>query len=73
MQNFIVSIYPSPGGTFLTSYMHPISKKRYREYFKSKTEAEAYKNEIEDKFKRGRIKNYQDLYVEDLWSAVKIS
>lgn len=66
MQNFIVSIYPSPGGTFLTSYMHPISKKRYREYFKSKTEAETYKNQIEEKFKRGRIKNYQDLYVEDL-------
>lgn len=66
MQNFIVSIYPSPGGTFFTSYTHPISKKRYREYFKSKSEAEAYKNEIEEKFKRGRIKNYQDLYVEDL-------
>lgn len=66
MQNFMVSIYPSPGGTFFTSYTHPISKKRYREYFKSKGEAEVHKNSIEEKFKRGRIQNYQDLYVEDL-------
>lgn len=52
--------------TFLASYIHPISKKRFREHFKSKEEAEVFKTEIEDKFKRSRIKNYHELNVEDL-------
>lgn len=66
MQDFMVSIYPSTEGSFLASYIHPISRKRVREYFKNKAEAIGFKSMIEDKFKRNRVANYQDLLVEDL-------
>jgi len=66
MQDFIVSIYPSSEGRFLASYLHPLSRKRIREHFNSKEEANAYKHIIEEKFKRNRVANYQELLVEDL-------
>ncbi|MFZ4402819.1 MAG: tyrosine-type recombinase/integrase [Pseudobdellovibrionaceae bacterium] len=66
MQDFIVAIYPSSEGNFLASYLHPLSKKRIREYFKTKEEANTYKKKIEEKFRRNRVANYQELLVEDL-------
>lgn len=66
MENFIVSIYPSTEGHYLTSYVHPITKKRIRTYFQKKSEAEAFKNQIESKFKKSKMASYDDLLIEDL-------
>lgn len=66
MENFIVSIYPSAEGHYLTSYVHPITKKRIRTYFEKKSKAEDFKNQIENKFKKSKIAIYHDLFVEDL-------
>jgi site-specific recombinase XerD len=66
MQDFMVSVYPSTDGAFLASYVHPITRKRIREYFQSREAANAYKQRIEEKFKRNRVANYQELLVEDL-------
>lgn len=66
MENFIVSIYPSAEGHYLTSYVHPITKKRIRTYFDNKSKAEVFKNEIESKFKKSKLAKYDDLLVEDL-------
>lgn len=66
MQDFTIAIYPSQNKTFLASFIHPISKKRVREYFKTKEEAITYKNQTEIKFKKSRIENYQELSLEDL-------
>ena len=66
MQDFTVFIYPTREKTYLASYIHPISKKRVREYFKTKDEANSYKFQTESKFKKTRVENFQELTIEDL-------
>lgn len=66
MQDFTVFIYPTQDKKFLASFIHPISKKRVREYFNTKAEASTYKHETELKFKKSKIENYQELSIEDL-------
>lgn len=66
MKDFSVSIYPIKGGEFFTTFIHPLSKKKVRERFKSRQEAISYKEEIEKKYTRPRVEHFHDLNVEDL-------
>lgn len=66
MENYTVSIYPSAGGRYLASYLHPLSKKRIRLHFDTKKEAEAYRKQIEDRFTKGMTGDFKELQVDDL-------
>lgn len=65
-QEFTVHIYPVKAGYFLTTFIHPLTKSKVREHFKTKEEAKAYKEQIEHKFKRRRVENYRELNLEEL-------
>lgn len=66
MQDFIVSIYPLKDKKFLASYVHPLSKRRVREHFDSRENANEYRQKIEAKFKRSIPDHYRDLTIEEL-------
>ncbi len=66
MQNFNVMIYPAKDGTFLATYLHPLSNDRVRKVFSNLEAAEAYKDNIELKFLRADAQDYRVLNVEDL-------
>ncbi len=66
MENFNVKIYPSKDNTFLATYLHPLSKDRVRKVFANRRDAEAYKNDVEEKFTLADAQDYRGLSVEDL-------
>lgn len=67
MQDFIVNIYPIKGGEFLTSFTHPLTRKKMRKRFKTRVEAKNYTEEMEKKFKKTRVESYQELNLEELF------
>jgi len=66
MQNFTVDVFPSRDKTFLATYLHPLTKRRIRNYFDSKDKVIAFKQMIETKFRKSNPAKYHDLPVEDL-------
>lgn len=66
MNNFTVSIYPIKSGEFLTSFTHPLTKKKVRERFASRQEAQNYQRTMEDKFKRPAVSSFQELTIVEL-------
>lgn len=66
MKNFMVSIYPTKDQNFLTSYIHPLSKKRIRAQFSSIEGANQYKMQVENRFSQPTASNFHELLVEDL-------
>lgn len=66
MKEFTVNIYPVKTGMFFTSYVHPLTKKRVRKSFESKTEAQEHKYIIEERFRKTKFKNLMELNVGEL-------
>lgn len=66
MEEFKVNIYPIKDGTFLTSFTHPLSKRKVRKAFTSRSDAKEYKEEIEHKYKRKKKAHYIELTLEEL-------
>lgn len=66
MKDFIVNIYPIKGGEFFTSYVHPLTKKKVREKFRTRMEAVNYKEQTERKFSNSKIELLHELNVSDL-------
>lgn len=66
MEDFKVNIYPIKDGTYLTSFTHPLSKRKVRKAFTSRSDAKTYRENIEHKFKRKRKAHYLELTIEEL-------
>jgi site-specific recombinase XerD len=66
MEEFLVNIYPVKDGTFLTSFLHPLSKRKVRKAFLNRDDAKFYKDEIEKQYKRKHKANYRELTLEEL-------
>lgn len=66
MLNFTVSIYPTRDQRFLASFIHPLNKRRIREYFSSKDAATKFKLETENRFKKSKPESYQELNIDEL-------
>jgi hypothetical protein len=66
MQEFQVTIYPLKDKSFITSYTHPLTKRKVRQNFSSRQEAQRYAQNIEIKYKKKKIENYRDLAIEEL-------
>ncbi|MFP5491657.1 MAG: tyrosine-type recombinase/integrase [Bacteriovoracia bacterium] len=66
MNEFQVNIYPIQDGTFLTSFTHPLSKRKVRKAFTSRELAKGYKEEMEIKYRRKHRSHYQELTLEEL-------
>jgi len=66
MEDFQVKIYPIKDGTLLTSFTHPLSKKKIRKAFINRDMARIYKEEMEQKYKRKQKAHYRELTLEEL-------
>ena len=66
MKQIEVRILPLTENQFLTTFEHPLTKKKVRQKFLTRKEAQEYKVEIEHQFKRGKVKNYRELTIEEL-------
>ena len=66
MNEFKVHIYPIKDGTFLTSFLHPLSKKKVRKAFTNRDHAKGYKEDIEKQYQRKKKSHYHDLTIEEL-------
>lgn len=66
MKELTVNIYPLRNGEFLTSYAHPLTKRKFRNRFATRDEAKVHKESVESKFNRKNAANYQDLNLEEL-------
>ena len=66
MEDFQVKIYPIKDGTTLTSFTHPLSKKKIRKAFTNRDMAKIYKEEMEHKYKRKHKAHYRELSLEEL-------
>lgn len=66
MKDFQVGIYPLKDKTFLTTFIHPLTKRKVREHFSSRDGARDYSESIERKFKNPKIENFQEMTLEEL-------
>lgn len=66
MQEFQVNIYPARDKSFLTSFFHPLTKRKVRQSFLSRNEALVFKEKTEVRFRKKQVENYQDLTIEEL-------
>ncbi len=66
MQDFTVKIYNIPDGSYLTSFTHPLSKRKVRKAFTQREDAKVYKEEMEQKYKRKKKAHYLELNLEEL-------
>jgi integrase/recombinase XerD len=66
MQEFKVNIYPSKDQNFVTSFIHPLTKRKVRQSFLSSSEAQDFKKTTEEKFKNNKVKSYSSLSIEEL-------
>lgn len=66
MQEFKVNIYTIKDNNYLTSFIHPLTKRKMRQSFSSITEAQAFKKMTETKFKINSIEKYSNLTIEEL-------
>lgn len=66
MEQFQVNIYPVKDGTFLTSFAHPLSKKKIRKGFASREEAKLHKEAMEKRYARKKGEHYRELNIEEL-------
>ena len=66
MKQIEVRILPLTENQFLTTFEHPLTKKKVRQKFLTRKEAQEYKVEIEHQFRRGKVKNYRELTIEEL-------
>ncbi|MDD4976740.1 MAG: hypothetical protein PHY93_20460 [Bacteriovorax sp.] len=68
MQEFKVNIYPSEDKNFLSSYIHPLTKRKIRQNFSSSSEAQEFKKATEERFKSNKVENFSALTIEELIS-----
>ena len=66
MTDFKIFIHNVRDKKFVTSYQHPLTKKRIRTRFLNKKDATNHKNEIERRFKKGHSSKDEDLTVNNL-------
>lgn len=66
MKDFLVILYVTKTGTFMTSYQHPLTQKRIRDTFKTREEAKEHKEKVEKKFTRRQFNNLMELNVGEL-------
>lgn len=66
MKKFEVRIHKASEHLYLTSFTHPLIKKKVRKTFNNIEEAEAYKKEFEQKFSRKSASSYAGLNLEEL-------
>ncbi len=66
MQDFQVNVYPLRDKNFLTSFVHPLTKRKVRQNFSSRLEAQEYSQQVEARFKRPKPENFRELTIEEL-------
>jgi integrase len=60
-----IKIYPSVGGGFTVAYVHPFNKRRIREQFTSKGDAETYRSTISRNFSKEIEENPEEMLLSD--------
>ena len=66
MKDFKVLIFQGQDETLITSYQHPLNKRRIRMSFLNQETAGEYKTEVEKKFKKTKFTYYRGASVEQL-------